>query len=60
MFDGTSYYIFIFNTIRSPKLCQHFLKGHFVCILQPESRNSTFMIESGCVLLDKVSLSLLG
>ena len=45
-FDGTNYYIFIFDTIRSPKPCQRFLKGRFVCILQPKSRNSTFVIES--------------
>ena len=49
-FDGTNYYIFIFNTICSPKPCQRFLKGRFVCILQPKSRNSTFEIESGGVL----------
>ena len=34
-FDGTDCYIFIFDTICSPKLCQHFLKGRFVCTLQP-------------------------
>ena len=32
MFDGTNYYIFIFDTIRSPKPCQRFFKGRFVCI----------------------------
>ena len=49
-FDGTNYYIFIFNTIFSPKPCQRFLKGRFVCILQPKYRISTFEIESGGVL----------
>ena len=49
-FGGTSYYIFIFDTIHSPKPCQGFLKGRFVCILQPKPRNSTFVIESGGVL----------
>ena len=49
-FDGTNYYIFIFDTVYSPKLCQSFLKCHFVCDLQPEPRNSTFVIESGEVL----------
>ena len=50
-FAGTNYYyIFIFDTIRSPKPCQHFLKGHFVCILQTKPQNSTFIIESGGVL----------
>ena len=48
--DGTSYYIFIFDTIRSPKPCQRFLKCRFNCILQPKPRNSTFIIESGGVL----------
>ena len=49
--DGTNYYIFIFDTIRSPKLCQHFSKlGHLVCILQPKPRNSTFVIKSSGVL----------
>ena len=41
-FDGTNYYIFIFDTLYSPKPCQRFLKGSFVCILQPEPRNSDF------------------
>ena len=49
-FDGTNYYIFIFHTIRSPKHCRRFVKGHFVCILQPKPRNSTFAVESGGVL----------
>ena len=49
-FDGTNYYIFIFDTIRSPKPCQRFLKGRFVCILQRKPRNGTFVIESGGVL----------
>ena len=49
-FDGTNYYIFIFDTICSPKPCQRFLKGRFVCILQPKPRNSTFVIEIGGVL----------
>ena len=34
--DGISYYICIFNTIRSPNLCQRFLKGLFVGILEPK------------------------
>ena len=37
-FDGINYYIFIIDTIRSPKPCQRFLKGRFVCILQPKPR----------------------
>ena len=45
-FGGTNFYIFIIDTIRSPKPCQRFLKDHFVCILQPKLRNSTFVIES--------------
>ena len=49
-FHGTNYYIFIFDIIHSPKLCQHFLKGYFVCILQPKPQNNTFIIESGSVL----------
>ena len=49
-FDGTNYYIFIFDTVYSPKLCQRFLKGCFVCILQPKPRNSTFVIENVGVL----------
>ena len=49
-FDGTNYYIFIFDTVYSPKPCQCFLNGRFVCILQPKPRNSTFVIESGRVL----------
>ena len=49
-FDGTNYYIFIFYTVYSPKQCQRFLKGRFVCILQPKPRNSTFVIESVGVL----------
>ena len=49
-FDGISYYIFIFDSIRSPKLCQCFLKDHFVCILQPNTQNSTFVIKSGRVI----------
>ena len=49
-FDGTIYYIFIFDTICCSKLSQRFLKGRFVCILQPKPRNSTFVIESGGVL----------
>ena len=49
-YDDTNYYIFIVDTIRSPKPCQPFLKGRFVCILQPKLRNSTFVIESGGVL----------
>ena len=49
-FDGTNYHIFIFNTVYSAKPCQHFLKGRFVCILQPKFRNGTLVIESGGVL----------
>ena len=49
-FDGTDYYIFIFDTTCSPKPCQRFLKGHFVYILQPNPRKSTLVIESGEVL----------
>ena len=49
-FDATNYYIFIFDTICSPKRCQRFLKGRFICISQPNPRNSTFVIESGGVL----------
>ena len=49
-FDGTNYYIFIFDTVYSPKPCQRFLKGHFVCILQQKPRNSTFVIETVGVL----------
>ena len=49
-FDGTNYYIFIFDTVYSPKPCQCFLKDHFVCNLQPKPQNSTFVIESGRVL----------
>ena len=44
-FDGTNYYIFIFDTICSPKPCQRLLKGCFVCILQPKPQNSTFIID---------------
>ena len=51
VFDGTNYYIFIFDAICSPKPCQRFLKGRFVCILQPKPRNSTFVVESDGVLL---------
>ena len=50
-FDGTSYYIFIFDTIGSPIPCQRFLKDRFVCILQPKPRNSTFVIENGRIIL---------
>ena len=39
-----------YGTIRSPKPCQRFLKGRFLCILHPKPRNSTFVIESGGVL----------
>ena len=49
-FDGTNYYIFVFDTVFSPKASQRFLKGRFVCILQPKPRNSTFVIESVGVL----------
>ena len=49
-FDGTNYYIFIFDTVYSPKPCQRFLKDRFVSVLQPKPRNSTFVIESGGVL----------
>ena len=49
-FEGTNYYICIFDTVYSPKLCQRFQKGRFVCILQPKPRNSTFVIESVGVL----------
>ena len=49
VFDGNNYYIFIFDTVYSPKPCQR-LKGCFVCILQPKPRNNTFVIESGGVL----------
>ena len=50
-FDGTNYYIFIFDTICSLKPCQRFLKSRFVCILQSKPRNNTFVIESGRFLL---------
>ena len=46
-FDGTNYYMFVIDTIRSPKPCQRVLKDRFVCILQPIPRNSTFVIASG-------------
>ena len=49
-FDGTNYYIFIFDAVYSLKSCQRFLKDRFVCNLQPKPRNSTFVIESGGVL----------
>ena len=49
-FDGTNYYIFIFDTIRSPKPYQRFLNGCFICILQPKLRNNTSIIERGGVL----------
>ena len=49
-FDSISYYIFIFDTICSPKPCQRFLKDCYVCILQQKPQNSTFVIESGGVL----------
>ena len=49
-FDGTNYYIFVFDTVYSPKLCQRLLKGLFIRILQPKPRNSIFGIESGGVL----------
>ena len=49
-FDGTNYSIFIFDTILNPKLCQRFLKGRLVSILQPKLRNSSFVIESDGVL----------
>ena len=49
-FDGTNYYIFIFDTICNPKLCQRFLKGSLVCILQPKPRSSSFVIKSDDVL----------
>ena len=55
-FDGTNYYIFIFDTVYSPKLFQHFLKGRFVCILQPKPRNRTFVIESVGVYRDNVKI----
>ena len=55
-FDGTNYYIFIFDTIRSPKPCQRFMKGRFVCILQPKPQNSTFVIESGGFNLDNLKV----
>ena len=42
---------FIRDTTRTPKPCQRFLKGRFVCILQPKPRNGTFVIESGGALL---------
>ena len=42
--------ILTFDTVYSPKPCQRFLKSLFVCILQPKSRNSAFVIESGGVL----------
>ena len=48
-FDGTNYYIFIFDTICSPKPCQRLLKGRFICILQLKPRNRTFVFESGGV-----------
>ena len=66
VFDGINYYIFIFDTICSPKPCQHFVKGVFLVswlkrpntpfcmeshILQPKAQNSTFVIKSGGVLL---------
>ena len=43
MFDAANYYIFIFDTVYSPKPCQRFLKGRFICISQPKPRNSTFI-----------------
>ena len=49
-FDGTNYYIIIFDTVRSPKLCQNFLKGCFVCNLQLKPGNNTFIIKSSGVL----------
>ena len=53
-FDGTNYYIFTFDTVYSPKPCQRFWKGRFVCILQPKPRNSTFVIESVGVYRDNL------
>ena len=39
-FDGFNYYIFILTLFaRSPKPCQRFMKGRFVCVLQPKPRN---------------------
>ena len=53
-FDGTSYYIFIFETIRSPKLCQPFLKDRFVCLLQSKLRNSTFVSKAAMFYRDNL------
>ena len=47
-FDGTIYYIFIFDTFHSPNRVSIFDRP--LCILQPKPRNSTFVIESGGVL----------
>ena len=38
-------------SVRSPKSRQRFQKGRFLFILQPKPRNSTFVIESGGVLI---------
>ena len=53
-FYGTNYYIFIFDTVYSPKPFQRFLKGRFVCILQSKPLNGNFDIESGGVLPDNL------
>ena len=45
---------FICDTICSPKPCQRFLEDCFVCILQPKSRNSTFVIESAVFYCDNL------
>ena len=55
-FDGTNYYIFIFDTICSQKPCQRFLKCCSICILQPKPQNSTFVIESSGVLSWKLEV----
>ena len=57
-FDCTNYYMFILDTVYSPKPCQRFLKDRFVCNLQPKSRNSTFVMESGGVLSRKLEIFL--
>ena len=54
-FDGTNYYIFIFDTIHSPKPCQRVLKDRFVCILHPKPRNRTFVIKTGVFYRDNLT-----
>ena len=54
-FDGTKYFIFIFDTLCSPKSCQCFLKGYFVCILEPKPRNSTFVMKAAVFYHDNLT-----